>query len=116
MIIIGTLLTIVIITLISLLECCLQNINQACVSGKTRKLYRPEKPFLKLRPAYSVELVSWCVVKGIKIKMTAKFRDTEHLRFEDTKRIMSPVKFRDFRETRPRGSGLSLLRLEKNLQ
>ena len=107
MIIIGTLLTIVIIILISLLKCCLQNINQTCVSRKTRKLFGPEKPFLKLRPAYSVELVSWYVVKGIKVKMTAKFHDTEHLRFENTKRIMSPVKFRDFRETRLRGSGLS---------
>ena len=33
------------------------------------------------------------------MKITAKFRDMEHLRFEDTKRIMSPEKFRDFRET-----------------
>ena len=31
--------------------------------------------------------------------MTAKFRDTEHLRFEDTKRIMSPE---NFRETGPK--------------
>ena len=37
------------------------------------------------------------VVKGINIKIT----DTEHLRFEDTKRIMSPEQFRDFRETGP---------------
>ena len=73
-----------------------------CVSQKTRKLYGPEKPFVKLRPAYSVKLVFLYVVNGIKIKMTAKFRDTEHLRFEDTKRIMSPGKFRVFRETGPR--------------
>ena len=26
--------------------------HQACVSQKTRKLYRPEKPLVKLRPAY----------------------------------------------------------------
>ena len=45
-------------------------------------LKRPEKPFVKLRPAYSVKLV-FSYVKGIKIKKTAKFRDTEHLRFED---------------------------------
>ena len=38
------------------------------------------------------------------MKITAKFRDTEHLCFEDTKRIMLPEKFRDFRETGPRGS------------
>ena len=52
-----------------------------CVSQKTRKLYGPEKPFLKLRPAYFVKLVFSYVVKGTKIKMTAKFHDTEHLRF-----------------------------------
>ena len=69
---------------------------QACVSQKTRKLYGPEKPFVKLRSAYIVKLVFSYVVKGIKIKVTAKFRDTEHLRFEDTKRIMSPEKFRVF--------------------
>ena len=73
----------------------------ACVSQKTRQLYEPEKPFVKLRTAYSVKLVFSYLVKGIKIKITAKFRDTEHLRFEDTKRIMSPEKFRDFRETSP---------------
>ena len=73
----------------------------ACVSQKTRKLYGPEKPFVKLRPAYFVRLVFSYVVKGIKIKITAKFCDTEHLRFEDTKRIMSPENFRDFRETGP---------------
>ena len=31
--------------------------------------------------------VSSYVVKGIKTKITAKFRDTEHLCFEETKRI-----------------------------
>ena len=36
------------------------------------------------------------------MKITAKFRDMKHLRFEDTKRITSPKKFRDFRETGPR--------------
>ena len=37
----------------------------------------------------------------MKIKITAKFRDTEHRRFEDKKNIMSPEKFRDFGETGP---------------
>ena len=41
--------------------------------------------------------------KGNKIKITAKFHASRLLRFEDTKRIMSPEKFRDFRETGPRG-------------
>ena len=53
-------------------------------------LESPEKPFVKLRPAYSVKLVFSYVVKGIKIKRTAKFRASRRLRFEDTKRIMSP--------------------------
>ena len=60
------------------------------VSRKSRKLFEPEKPFVKLRPAYSVKLVFSYVVKGIKIKITAKFRALRHLRVEDTKRIMSP--------------------------
>ena len=51
----------------------------------------PEKPFVKLRPAYFLKLIfSHVVNKGIKIKITAKFRASRRLRFEDTKRIMSP--------------------------
>ena len=83
--------------------------GQACVSQKTRKLYEPEKQFVKLRPAYSIKLVFPYVVKAIKIKITAKYRDMEHLRFEDTKRIMSPEKFRDFRETAPRTGDVGLI-------
>ena len=60
------------------------------VSRKSRELFGPEKPFVKLRPAYSVKLVFSYVVKGIKIKIIAKFRASRRLRFEDTKRIMSP--------------------------
>ena len=74
---------------------------QACVSQKTRKLYGPEKPFVRLRPSYSGKLVFSYVEKGIKMKITAKFRDTEQLSFWKM-RIMSPEKFRDFRETGPR--------------
>ena len=48
----------------------------------------PEKPFVKLRPAYFVKLVFSYVVKGIKIKITGKFSASRRLRFEDTKRIM----------------------------
>ena len=68
------------------------------VSRKSRKLFGPEKPFVKLRPAYSVKLVFSYVVKRIKIKMTAKFRASRRLRFEDTNRIRSP-------EMRPKSSG-----------
>ena len=60
------------------------------VSRKSRRLFGPVKPFLKLRPAYSVKLVFSYVVKGIKIKITAKFSASRRLRFEDTKRIRSP--------------------------
>ena len=68
------------------------------VSLKSRKLFGPEKPFVKLRPAYSVKLVFSYVVKGIKIKITAKFRASRRVRFEDTKRIMAP-------EIRPKSFG-----------
>ena len=58
--------------------------RQGPVSRKSRKLFGPEKPFVKLRPAYSVKLVFSYVVKGIKIKITAKFRASRRLSFEDT--------------------------------
>ena len=75
--------------------------GQGPVSRKSPRLFGPEKPFVKLRPAHSVKLIFSYVVKGVKIKITAKFHVTGHLHFEDTKIIMSPEKFRDFRETGP---------------
>ena len=60
------------------------------VSRKSRELFEPGKPFVKLRPTYSVKRVFSYVVKRIKIKITAKFRASRRLHFEDTKRIMSP--------------------------
>ena len=74
------------------------HLHQGPVSQKSRELFGPEKPFVKLRPAFSVKLVFSYVVKGIKIKITAKFRASRRLRFEDTKRIMSP-------EIRPKSFG-----------
>ena len=73
-------------------ECglCLRFGSQGPVSRKSRELFGPEKPFVKVRPAYSVKLVFSYVVKGIKIKIIAKFRASRRLCFEDTKRIMSP--------------------------
>ena len=47
-------------------------------------------PLVKLQPSYSVNLLFSYVVKGIKIKITLKFRASSRLRFEDIKRIMSP--------------------------
>ena len=64
--------------------------GQGPVSRKSRELVGPEKPFVRLRPAYSVKLVFSYVVKGIKIKITATFRASRRLRFEDAKRIMLP--------------------------
>ena len=60
------------------------------LSRKSRKLFGFEKPFVKLRPAYSVTLASSYVVNGWKIKITVKFCATRCLRFENTKGIMSP--------------------------
>ena len=71
---------------------------QGPVSRKPRKRFGPEKTFVTLRPSYSVKLVFSYVVKGIKIIITAKFRAPRRLRFEDTKRIMSP-------EMRPKSFG-----------
>ena len=62
--------------------------NLGSVSRKSRELFGPEKPFVKVRPAYSVKLVFSYVVNGIQTKITAKFRASRRLRFEDTKRIM----------------------------
>ena len=54
------------------------------------KTFGPEKPFIKLRPAYSGKLVVSYVVKGTKSKITARFCGSRHLRFEDTKSLVSP--------------------------
>ena len=54
------------------------------------KNFLAEKPFVKIRPANSEQLVFSYVIKGLKIKLSEKFRTSRHLRFEDTKTIMSP--------------------------
>ena len=59
------------------------------VSRKSRRLFGPEKPFLKLWLAYSVKLVFSCVVKGMKIKISAKFRASRLLGFENAKKTVS---------------------------
>ena len=85
------------------------------VSRKSRRLFGPEKPFVKtatrpedfsdpkshslrLRHARSVKLVFSYVVKAITIKIGAKFRASRRLDFEDTKRTISP-------EMRPKSLG-----------
>ena len=89
--------------------------GQEPVSRKSRKLLGPEKPFVKLRPAYSVKPVLSYVVKGIKIKITAKFRATRRHPFEDTKRIMSPGMFRkSFGTFEKRAPGLTNVKHTKS--
>ena len=66
------------------------------VSRKSRKLYGPEKPSVKLRPADSVRLVFSYVVKGIKVKITSKSRALRSLRFEEYRE-----NYVHFRETGP---------------
>ena len=65
--------------------------------GRFSKVPKTFRAFLKLRLAYSVELVFSYDVWGMKIK-TAKFRALRRLYFEDTKRSMSP-------ELRPKSFG-----------
>ena len=82
--------------------------KQGPVSRTSRELFGPENPFIKVRSAYTVKLVFSCVVKGIKAKITAKFRASRRLRFEDTKRIMSPEIRRNvsgLSRNRPQGPG-----------
>ena len=88
----------------------LRNGPQRPVSRNSRKLFGPEKPFVKLRPAYSAKLFFSYVVKGIKIKITSKFRASRRLHFEGTKRIMSteirPKSFGTFEKRAPGRAGL----------
>ena len=81
-----------------------RHIKYVVVSRKSRKLFGPEKPFVILLSiiisAYSVKLIFSYVVKGIKIKISAKFHASRRLSCEDTKKIMSP-------EMRPKSFGTS---------
>ena len=77
--------------------------EKGLVSRNFRKLFGPEKPFVKVRATYSVKLVSSYVVKGIKVKITAKFlaaRRPSFWRYKENyvTRNASEM-FRDFRET-----------------
>jgi len=80
---------------------------QPCIFVVTWGLFLdgPEKLFVKLQPAYSVKLVFSYVVMGTKIKITARFRASRRLRFEDTKKIMPlemhPKSFGTFEKRAP---------------
>ena len=58
--------------------------------SKVPRPFRARKAIRKFATCYSVKLVFSYVVEGIKINITAKFRASKRLHFEDTKRIMSP--------------------------
>ena len=79
--------------------------NQGAVSRDSRKLFGPEKPFVKLRPTYSVKLVFSYVVKGIKSKKNGKVSGLETPSFKDTSRIVSsemrPKSFGSFEKRAP---------------
>ena len=83
----------------------ISNPTLGLVSRKSRKLFRPEKAFVKLQAAYSVKLVFSYDVKGIEIKITAKFCVSRRLRFNDAKGIrspeMRPKSFRTFEKRAP---------------
>ena len=61
--------------------------------SKVPRTFRAQKAISKTAPAYSVKPVFCYVVKGILFKITAKFRASRRLCFEDTKRNLSPEKF-----------------------
>ena len=71
--------------------------NQGPVSRKSRKLLGP---FARLQPAYSVKLVLLYVAKGIRMKITLKFRASRRLLNCVTRNASE--KFRDCQETGPR--------------
>jgi len=75
---------------------------QGLISRKSRKRFVPEKPFVKLWPAYSVTLALSYVVNGWKIKITVLFCASRCRRFEGTKGIMStemrPKSYQEKRE------------------
>ena len=68
------------------------------VSRKSHKLFGSDKPFLKLRSAYSRKLVFYYDFKIRKGKFVAKFHVWKSLCFCDTKEILSP-------EIRPKSFG-----------
>ena len=61
------------------------NVNRGPLLESSENFSGPKS----LRSAYSVKLIFSYVVKGIKIKITAKFHASRRLRYEDTKRIVS---------------------------
>ena len=63
----------------------------------------------KLRPAYSVKLIFSYVVKGIKIKKTAKFVPRGAFVLKNYVTRNKPEIFQDFQETGPRSQSCSIL-------
>ena len=85
---------------------------QGLVSRKSRKRFVPEKPFVKLWPAYSVTLALSYVVNGWKIKITIILclKMPSFWRYKGNYvNPNAPEKFRDFRETGPRSRSMTKL-------
>ena len=76
------------------------------VCRKSRKIFGPQKPFVKLRTANFAELVFSYVVNGKQLKKKCKVLCLETPSFwrykENYVTRNAPEKFRDFRETGPR--------------
>ena len=70
---------------------------RACFS-KVPKTFRARKAICKTPTRFFCKAGLFSVVKRTKLKINAKFCASRRLRYEDTKRIMSP-------ETRPRSFG-----------
>ena len=66
------------------------------VSRKSRRLFGPEKPVAKLRPAPYVKLIFSFVVKVIKIKITAKFHVTNTFVLKMQREFCHPKRFGTF--------------------
>ena len=76
--------------------------GQGPVSRKSRpKLFGPEKPFVKLPPAYSVKLLFSYVVKRISCKISLLETPSFWRYKENYVARNSLEKFRDFQETAP---------------
>ena len=68
--------------------------------SKNPKTLRARKAIRRSPTPYSGKLIFSYVKKGITIKVTAKFRDTEHLRFEK-RELCHPKSFGTFEKRAP---------------
>ena len=77
--------------------------------SKVPRTFRARKAIRKITTCLFCKARFFCDVKGIKLKINAKFRASTRLRFEDTKRIMSPeIRPKNFGTFDKRAPGLRL--------